>query len=168
MNADDIYEEHLRAVSEPQPAPPIADPGNQPSLTAYDPTARELARYKTIDVLVDTFEMDLHSARSLAEKLWGNETSQKDMGLGLADLIGVGEVLGIQEGVRQAERGINSDSPLDTAIGVGVAGLSAVGGGAVGISAGRAIKEGLQSPGVQEFLAKAVKEFRFTPKSGHL
>jgi len=48
-----------------------------------------------------------------------------------------------------------------------VAGLSAVDGGAVGISAGRAIKEGLQSQPVQDFLATAVKEFRFTPESGH-
>ena len=157
-------------LGEPQPdaAPPLSkneidnmkamglDPENNPaSLTSYDPTMREDARFEMTTYLVDK-GMELGTARNLAEEILGNETAMKDLGVGLADMLGITLPMDVEEGVRQADRGLESDNMLDTAIGSGIALASAV------PMAGGAVKAGMKigkSKMVREFLDEAVKRF---------
>ena len=132
------------------------DPENNPaSLTSYDPTMREDARFEMTTYLVDK-GMDLGTARNLAEEILGNETAMKDLGVGLADMLGITLPMDVEEGVRQADRGLESDNMLDTAIGSSIALASAV------PMAGGAVKAGMKigkSKMVREFLDEAVKRF---------
>ena len=132
------------------------DPENNPaSLTSYDPTMREDARFEMTTYLVDK-GMELGTARNLAEEILGNETAMKDLGVGLADMLGITLPMDVEEGVRQADRGLESDNMLDTAIGSGIALASAV------PMAGGAVKAGMKigkSKMVREFLDEAVKRF---------
>tara|TARA_R110000803_G_scaffold192439_2_gene255279 strand:- start:1779 stop:3299 length:1521 start_codon:yes stop_codon:yes gene_type:complete len=80
----------------------------------------------------------------------------KDLGVGLADMLGITLPMDVEEGVRQADRGLESDNMLDTAIGSGIALASAV------PMAGGAVKAGMKigkSKMVREFLDEAVKRF---------
>ena len=185
-NLDDTYAAHLELLSNPPPAAPLTpitqeavteaaasldgtrsplDPlsdisaGNGDEMKAYVPTMREDTVAGTAEYLTENFDMDLFQARKFSENLWGNENSQRDLGIGLADFLGPGEIFGIQEGWRQAERGINSDSTLDTAIGGGVAALSAVGAGGIGIGVKNMLKNAMSSPAAQEMLGAAVQRW---------
>ena len=57
----------------------------------------------------------------------GNETAMGDFGIGVADLLGVGELMGIEEGLRQFDRGYQSGDIADMAIGPAIALLNAAG-----------------------------------------
>lgn len=103
----------------------VDDP-NAPALTNYEPTMRENARFVVTEGLMDA-GMDLHEARDWSERIMGNETSLADMGIGIADLVGVGEVMGIEEGLRQFDRGYQSGDAMDMGMGALFSVLNAAG-----------------------------------------
>ena len=106
----------------------LFDPANpQSEMRAYDPSARENARAFISDTLTETFGVDPLKARDFSEFLMGNETAMGDMGIGVADLLGVGELMGIEEGLRQFDRGYQSGDIADMAIGPAIALLNAAG-----------------------------------------
>ena len=72
----------------------------------------------------------------------GTENDPTGLGIGLADLVGVGEVMGVEEGIRSMQQGIEQDDVLGTALGAVEAGLSALGPAALGA---KAVKKGARA-----------------------
>lgn len=100
-------------------------------VTPDDPTMREdltrLTFENTEGDLRQIFEVlgiDRFTARKMAEGLWGNPESTRDLGLGIADFTPAGLFFGAQEGMRTFERGRNTGDPLTIGMGALEAGLS--------------------------------------------
>jgi len=100
-------------------------------VTPDDPTMREdltrLTFENTEGDLRQIFEVlgiDRFTARKMAEGLWGNPESTRDLGLGVADFTPAGLFFGAQEGMRTFERGRNTGDPLTIGMGALEAGLS--------------------------------------------
>jgi hypothetical protein len=100
-------------------------------VTPDDPTMREdltrLTFENTEGDLRQIFEVlgiDRSTARKMAEGLWGNPESTRDLGLGIADFTPAGLFFGAQEGMRTFERGRNTGDPLTIGMGALEAGLS--------------------------------------------
>lgn len=96
-----------------------------------DPTMRKdltrLTFENTEGDLRQIFEVlgiDRSTARKMAEGLWGNPESTRDLGLGIADFTPAGLFFGAQEGMRTFERGRNTGDPLTIGMGALEAGLS--------------------------------------------
>lgn len=103
------------------------DPDNPAAtISSYEPSMREDARAWISETLTD-LGTDPLQARDWSERIMGNETSMSDMGIGIADLVGVGEIMGIEEGLRQFDRGYQSDDLLDMGIGAVISVLNAAG-----------------------------------------
>jgi len=100
-------------------------------VTPDDPTMREdltrLTFENTEGDLRQIFEVlgiDRSTARKMAEGLWGNPESTRDLGLGVADFTPAGLFFGAQEGMRTFQRGRNTGDPLTIGMGALEAGLS--------------------------------------------
>lgn len=100
-------------------------------VTPDDPTMRQdltrLTFENTEGDLRQIFEVlgiDRFTARKMAEGLWGNPESTRDLGLGIADFTPAGLFFGAQEGMRTFERGRNTGDPLTIGMGALEAGLS--------------------------------------------
>ena len=100
-------------------------------VTPDDPTMREdltrLTFENTEGDLRQIFEVlgiDRFTARKMAEGLWGNPESTRDLGLGVADFTPAGLFFGAQEGMRTFQRGRNTGDPLTIGMGALEAGLS--------------------------------------------
>lgn len=100
-------------------------------VTPDDPTMRQdltrLTFENTEGDLRQIFEVlgiDRSTARKMAEGLWGNPESTRDLGLGVADFTPAGLFFGAQEGMRTFERGRNTGDPLTIGMGALEAGLS--------------------------------------------
>lgn len=70
------------------------------------------------------FGIDQNTARKLAEGIYGNPESTRDLGIGLADFTPAGLFFGAQEGLQTFERGRNSGDILTMGMGALEAGLS--------------------------------------------
>ena len=87
------------------------------TLNAYDPTFRDNLRDRTKNILEDA-GVDKQLAYDLAVNVAGNENpTDGSFGVGLADFTPLGIAFGTQEGKRQVERGYNSGSKSDMAMG---------------------------------------------------
>lgn len=126
-----------------------------PALEAYEPTMRERARYAIMDLAMEEFGLDKQAARRLSERIMGTENDPTGLGIGLADLVGVGEVMGIEEGIRSMQQGIEQDDVLGTALGAVEAGLSALGPAALGA---KAVKKGARALRKSDVAAPIVTE----------
>ena len=156
---DNVEQPALAPAPEPTAAreiPPIPDPRlgptdlSQPSLTNYDPTLREQGRAWTQDTLVNIMGVDLGTAQRFSENLWGNEHSNNGtLGIGLGDFL---MVPGVQEGIRQFQRGYNTGSNADMAIGGLIAASEAL------PLAGTVMKAATSQP-VLDFLGTALKRY---------
>lgn len=100
-------------------------------VTPDDPTMRQdltrLTFENTEGDLRQIFEVlgiDRFTARKMAEGLWGNPESTRDLGLGIADFTPAGLFFGAQEGMRTFQRGRNTGDPLTIGMGALEAGLS--------------------------------------------
>jgi hypothetical protein len=100
-------------------------------VTPDDPTMRQdltrLTFENTEGDLRQIFEVlgiDRSTARKMAEGLWGNPESTRDLGLGIADFTPAGLFFGAQEGMRTFQRGRNTGDPLTIGMGALEAGLS--------------------------------------------
>lgn len=71
-----------------------------------------------------TLGIDEFTARQIAEGIWGNPESTKDLGIGIADFTPAGLFFGAEEGMNTLERGINSGDPMTVGVGALEAGLS--------------------------------------------
>jgi hypothetical protein len=71
-----------------------------------------------------TLGIDEFTARQIAEGIWGNPESTKDLGIGIADFTPAGMFFGAEEGMNTFERGINSGDPMTVGVGALEAGLS--------------------------------------------
>ena len=125
--------------------PQAIEEGQLETVSSYDPTLREEARYKIIEIATEQFGIDKRKARDFAEKIMGITEPATGLGIGLADLVGVGEVMSMQEGARRAKRGVKSGDITEAALGAVETGLSALGPAAVGAK-------------VAQKITKAVKE----------
>lgn len=87
------------------------------TLNAYDPTFRDNLRDRTKNIL-EGAGVDKQLAYDLAVNVAGNENpTDGSFGVGLADFTPLGIAFGTQEGKRQVERGYNSGSKSDMAMG---------------------------------------------------
>lgn len=68
--------------------------------------------------------IDEFTARQMAEGIFGNVNSTRDLGIGIADFTPQGLFYGAEEGVNTMERGLNSGDNLTVAMGALEAGLS--------------------------------------------
>lgn len=118
----------------------------QAELRSYDPTMREKARALISDFLADELDVDPKRARDVSEKLMGVENPLSGLGIGLFDLIGVTDLagMGVEEGLRQVERGLSSDDPLEAVIGGTGAALSAIPGVAAAAKGGKVISKAVK------------------------
>jgi hypothetical protein len=124
----------------------------QAELRPYDPTMREKARALISDFLADELDVDPKRARYVSEKLMGVENPLSGLGIGLFDLIGATDLagMGVEEGLRQAERGIASDDALETIMGGAGAALSAIPGAAVAAKSGKVISKAVKKTPAQQ------------------
>ena len=88
------------------------------SLQPYNPTFRERSTKYVANLLRDKLGMENYDSFDLANRIFGREDA-----IGLSDATLLGALFGGQEGVRQFKR---SDDLTGKAIGLGVAGLSAL------------------------------------------
>ena len=68
--------------------------------------------------------IDEFTARQMAEGIFGNVNSTRDLGIGIADFTPQGLFYGAEEGVNTMEQGLNSGDNLTVAMGALEAGLS--------------------------------------------
>lgn len=124
----------------------------QAELRPYDPTMREKARALISDFLADELDVDPKRARDVSEKLMGVENPLSGLGIGLFDLIGATDLagMGVEEGLRQAERGIAGDDALETIMGGAGAALSAIPGAAVAAKSGKVISKAVKKTPAQQ------------------
>ena len=99
--------------------------GGEPSISNRGPlTMREKFQFGTQDALIELFGFKPHKAVELSKKLFGGspeDTSAPGFGIGLADLMGLGEIFAIEEGLNQAERGNITGEKSDELMGTGIA-----------------------------------------------
>ena len=102
----------------------------EPSISNRSPlTMREKFQFGTQDALMSIFEMPANEAVELSKKLFGGtpeDQSAPGFGLGLADLMGLGEIFAIEEGLDQADRGLITGDKGDVAMGAGMAALGSI------------------------------------------
>jgi hypothetical protein len=94
-------------------------------------TMREAARYGTylnsegeLRQIFQALGVDEFTARHIAEGIWGNPNSTRDLGIGVADFTGFGLFFGAQEGMETFTRGRNTGDPITMGMGALEAGLS--------------------------------------------
>lgn len=137
----------------------------QAELRPYDPTMREKARALISDFLADELDVDPKRARDVSEKLMGVENPLSGLGIGLFDLIGATDLagMGVEEGLRQAERGIAGDDALETIMGGAGAALSAIPGAAVAAKSGKVISKAVKKTPAQQAPAQQPPAQQGTP-----
>ncbi len=126
--------------------------GGELSISNRGPeTLREKFLYSTQDMLMEQFGMKAYDARMLSNKIFGGnplDDTAPNLGIGLTDFLGLGEIFAIQEGIQQFKRGVESTGKMDAAIGGAVATASAI---PFGVLAARMLK----SKKAQELLRTA-------------
>jgi hypothetical protein len=104
--------------------------GGELSISNRGPeTLREKFLYSTQDMLMEQFGMKAYDARMLSNKIFGGNPGDDEapnLGIGLTDFLGLGEIFAIQEGTQQFKRGVETTGKMDAAIGGAVATASAI------------------------------------------
>ncbi len=130
--------------------------GGEPSISNRGPlTMREKFQFGTQDALIELFGFKPYKAVELSKKLFGGspeDTSAPGFGIGLADLMGLGEIFAIEEGLDQAERGNITGDKGDELMGTGIALAGSI---APAVIAKRIIS----SPQARNFLQEAKDRF---------
>jgi hypothetical protein len=118
LNAAGYTPEEIATIPKQEAIPFTPREGD--TLTEYTPTIREDIR----NTVADTAE-SLGASKGYAYQL-GEGVAGSDDQMGLLDITPVGIAMGLQEGTRQFQRGYNSGSKTDMAMGAVNAGLSVV------------------------------------------
>lgn len=100
--------------------------GDGSTVSAYEPTLRERAKYALSGFLQDKFGMDNYDANKAAQKVTGNPNATDDSyGVGLADFTPAGMVFGAEEAADNFERARNTGDKVGMGLAVVEGGLSA-------------------------------------------
>jgi hypothetical protein len=115
--------------------------GGELSISNRGPESlREKFLYSSHDILMEEFGMSAYDARNLTLKIFGanpGDDTAPNLGIGLTDFLGLGEIFAIQESVQQFKRGVETTGKMDAAIGGAVATASAI---PFGVLAARMLK----------------------------